>query len=836
MAYDLTGFLNDNPPAINAANLNKMDNQIYVLDGTLTFDEFLINGGEYTIKASDLESGQWGYSTKVANTKRARSKILFPVHAGTEVTYFNTTFDIFLGVLETPTSQSYIVGQSGWKTNASGTFKVTADGYMTFIIRNHADNNAPVDPSTFNSVVTIKTKYNKDIKNLLADSQYNFNNYVDLLENITYTDGESHNVTYTWDNGVCTANGTSDDYSFNTFLYRDALPSGVSTGDVIPVNVDTEDANLCFRIIFLDSSNNVLTTNIFNTAGSVVVPASATKWNFQIYVAPNKTISNKKIYNLGVFAPTKNKAIKRRLFEEYLPSASTFSVWNDMPNNSYSNVTGDKFKNSISTDLGIIDSWTYQILKIFNRLYISCPATNQLFLGQISTGGTEYWMEQEKAGSGVLSNNTNLDTVKKWGYYVLDSVNTYTNNPLPSGYGGVMLVFPATANSVLQIVFKNATASTMYYRVSYVGTFPSAWTQSESGTVINNYYDSFENTYNIECSPTITTDTNNYLASTGDTTDRTGDIQTMLNTTGVCHLGPGAFYVTGVEVPNNGCLYGEGNKTRLVLASSVTSGYAVKLKTNSAVRTMLIDGNPAGTEITRPSAVGTRHGIYFQGNADAQTSPTTFYRSSISNCMIRNFTGGGITCYNTGLSPASHLVVSDCQIYWCGAGVNVSYYSEFHRFTNVTCQQCLYGCVDNGGNNNFANCDFSSNTQGLLIDNRASQSPNNSHGSFVGCTFNHSDNNTGIAIQILGATAGEIFTAPQIFYGAIDIENAVGIRIVGANIGRAVPITVKNSTVVTFADCNMYSASESGLTQSGNTRLEFKDCYNRDGSVYDPLA
>jgi len=35
MAYELIGFLNDNPPAINAANLNKMDNQIYVNDGNI---------------------------------------------------------------------------------------------------------------------------------------------------------------------------------------------------------------------------------------------------------------------------------------------------------------------------------------------------------------------------------------------------------------------------------------------------------------------------------------------------------------------------------------------------------------------------------------------------------------------------------------------------------------------------------------------------------------------------------------------------------------------------------------------------------------------------------
>ena len=252
----------------------------------------------------------------------------------------------------------------------------------------------------------------------------------------------------------------------------------------------------------------------------------------------------------------------------------------------------------------------------------------------------------------------------------------------------------------------------------------------------------------------------------------------------------------------------------------------------------------AGSAITPSSTVGTRHGILFEGTSDAQSSPVVYYRASVSNCVIIDFTGGGITMNNTGKSPSENMLISDCFIVRCGAGINIAYISEFHRIMNVTAQGCYYGCIDNGGNNNFANCDFSTNKVGLLIDNSTGQSPNNSHGTFSACTFNHTDNtysggsivSVGTAIKILGASAGEIFTGCQIFYGGIEIDDSVGIRFIGANIGRMVPISVTDSTVVVFDDCTMYDGSSSPLTQSGNTRLEFNKCYLRNGTAFDPMA
>ena len=333
--------------------------------------------------------------------------------------------------------------------------------------------------------------------------------------------------------------------------------------------------------------------------------------------------------------------------------------------------------------------------------------------------------------------------------------------------------------------------------------------------------------------PTITTDKNNYLASPGDATDMTASVQAMLDQTGCCNLGPGDFYVTGIDIPDNATLRGSGTATRIILADSVSAGYAVRLKSYSCVKDLQILGQTA--QYTPKESVGVRNGIVFEGTANSQ-SPELFYRSTIENVSIANFGGSGIKCYNTGGNVAENLHVSDVFIYWCDAGINVSFYSEYHRWTNVSVNGCWFGCICNGGNNNFDNCDFSGNQVGLLIDNRSGQSTNAAHGTFSACSFNHAGGNTGTAIRILGANHGEVFTGAQIFFGAIEIENSRGIRFVGANMGRQVPISVKNSSAVVFSDCTMYSPEANPVTASGNNALSFTDCYCLDGTAFTPLS
>lgn len=447
---------------------------------------------------------------------------------------------------------------------------------------------------------------------------------------------------------------------------------------------------------------------------------------------------------------------------------------------------------------------------------------------------------------GMVADGTNLNTVKQPGYYVLSTGMTYTNSPLASGVAGILLVFPATANSIEQVVYSmgEPTAVKTYARSAILGNFSFNWKELSGEQIVNEYVSQhYENTYNITATPTITADTNNYLASTRDNTDRTGDIQTMLNTAGVCHLGPGKFVVTGIDIPDYSALIGSGDRTVVVLADSVTAGYAVKLNNYSTVYGLRINGG--STAQGTSSTVGTRHGILFEGTKQSgQTGGVTKKKSKIDKCTINNFSGGGIACTGTGVDLDSNLLISDCFVDHCGAGIYIPYYSEFHRISNCAFTYNYYGCVDNGGNNNFVNCDFSGNKVGILIDNSNNQSPNVSHGSFSNCSVNHSYSDAGVinegtAIKLLKANLGEIFTGMQIFYGAIVLDDCVGIRFIGANVGSKVPITIMNSNVVTFSDCTFKenpTHADSTFTQSNNTALKFTDCYLRDGTVYNPMS
>lgn len=112
--------------------------------------------GQYTFRPDDMESGQWSFYQKAANTARGRTAALLPIQAGSVIEYTNTTFDIYMGVLAAQNGTTY-QQTTNWLTGASGSVTINNSGYLTLIFRNHADTTADVDPSTFDSVVTIKT-------------------------------------------------------------------------------------------------------------------------------------------------------------------------------------------------------------------------------------------------------------------------------------------------------------------------------------------------------------------------------------------------------------------------------------------------------------------------------------------------------------------------------------------------------------------------------------------------------------------------------------------------------------------------------------------------------
>lgn len=319
-----------------------------------------------------------------------------------------------------------------------------------------------------------------------------------------------------------------------------------------------------------------------------------------------------------------------------------------------------------------------------------------------------------------------------------------------------------------------------------------------------------------------------YLKSTRDASDRTAEIEALLQEYGTCLLGPGTFVVSGVKMPDHAMLRGEGPATKLLLSEE--GKFTVQLGSYCTVRDLTVMGSEE--EIELPEAVGDRHGLLFLSDADPKIKKIHPRHSTISGIYAHGFTGGGITCHDTGYSVRSALNVSDCHLYNCGAGINISHFSEYHCFTNIHCIANLYGCINNGGNNMFVNCSFSGNAIGFLIDNSRGQSNNNSHGSVVGCTFNHSGHNEGIGIQLLGACHGHVFSGCQVFFSQTILENCNGILFDSMNYGRQVPIRIKGGSRIVFSN-SMFLVRPDPIEVVDNDLVQFENCYTRDGEKID---
>ncbi len=316
------------------------------------------------------------------------------------------------------------------------------------------------------------------------------------------------------------------------------------------------------------------------------------------------------------------------------------------------------------------------------------------------------------------------------------------------------------------------------------------------------------------------------LQSTGDKTDRTGEIEQLLSTNGACVLGAGIFYVSGIKMPEGTTLMGLGTATKVILHSEITAGYAVKINSFCTVKDLTLLGSDV--DIPTSAAVGARHGILFEGTATTKDWKNKGPRNAIvTGCLIRYFSGGGLTCIDSGYLICAAMTASNCHILNCGAGINIAHFSEYHEFTNMLCDSNYYGCINNGGNNVFHNCGFNDNEIGFLIDNCEGQSPNNSHGSVVGCTFNHNGNNEGIGIQVQGAAHGYVFVGCQVFYSKIILENSVAITFSSFNFGKNTEINIKGGKLTMFNQCAFHSQPVVSVTD--NQLVKFINCFTRDG-------
>ena len=421
--------------------------------------------------------------------------------------------------------------------------------------------------------------------------------------------------------------------------------------------------------------------------------------------------------------------------------------------------------------------------------------------------------------------DVDLDGVLGNHFYLLPDSHTYTNKPSGFTIGFLEVVY--TGGWCIQLLYQFNGNKMWKRRGSGDGSSWENWQNVGGGnSYTNNYSFNEYNTENtITVSPSITTDTNSYLAPTGTNADRTADILAMLNNTGVCRLGYGNYFVRNLIMPPKTTIIGAGAGTNIVL-SGTSDGFCIKLGNYCTLKDVCMNGNPSG--ITIQETIINRHGILWQGNYTQDPTPNNQpINAMIENVRLFNFAGGGITCYDTGYGTFNSVEAINVYCESCCVGIYIPYWSEFHKFTNVRTASCYYGCINNGGNNVFVNCDFSTCKVGFLMDNSTGQSPNNTHGSCVGCVFNHTNSNTGIGIKVLNCHNGFMFTGCQIFYSQVYIEDSDGIVISSTNFGSEnCDITVSGGGAIVFSN-NMHQTSPT-KTITDNNNVHFANCYVRD--------
>ena len=311
------------------------------------------------------------------------------------------------------------------------------------------------------------------------------------------------------------------------------------------------------------------------------------------------------------------------------------------------------------------------------------------------------------------------------------------------------------------------------------------------------------------------------LESTGDTTDRTSEILSKLNTYGVCKLGKGDFYVNSLVMPEDSQLIGSGKSTRIILPSSVTDGYVVKPKSNCIIENVSFYGGFTGThsELIASAATATRHCIILD-----RFNSVSSENVILNNIFINNFVGSAITQRYTIGCHCEDIIINMCY-----AGIDISNASYDGQCTNISMINTRYGVVQNGSNFVFTNCVSKDSAYHIMSDQQ------NTGCTFSSCTFSDSSlETTSILAYLSNARNGFVFdnctfdSSLKMGLNACDGIVIKGTNFVGSDTFRIIVSNGRN-TLLLITDC--IADVEPTVTNAG-TAARITSCYLKDGTAW----
>jgi hypothetical protein len=252
-----------------------------------------------------------------------------------------------------------------------------------------------------------------------------------------------------------------------------------------------------------------------------------------------------------------------------------------------------------------------------------------------------------------------------------------------------------------------------------------------------------------------------YGALGDGSTDDTIAIQAAIDAQTAIYFPPGNYIASNLTITTDGTmLLGAGQQSKITMKSGST-GALIEGSTNKLqIENMAFAGGSGSYKSTASSAAN-RSALSIASQVD----------SVLSKLTISGFDKYGIVNNDSARDQASHLRLTDINIFNCWTGVLLTQYAEYMSANSLSCKNCYIGVELTAGNVTIANSQFVNCGVGLWV--RKNGNGNNGHGNVNGCLLNHCTT----PIWCDNVENGFNFIGCNLFEGLIILDVCKGVNI-----------------------------------------------------------